>query len=60
MSGEPRFDKRCEACGSDNVFRDAYASWDKATQRWQLEQVFDEAHCHDCHGSCHIINKEIT
>lgn len=38
----------CGTCGSQNVARDAWASWDTATQQWQLGAVFDYAHCHDC------------
>lgn len=40
----------CRTCGSQNVSRDAWASWDSAQQEWALGAVFDDAHCHDCDG----------
>lgn len=38
----------CEICGSSNVARDAWATWNSGTQQWELGAVFDYAHCHDC------------
>ncbi|MDQ2893146.1 MAG: hypothetical protein M3R64_08690 [Pseudomonadota bacterium] len=43
-----KIDIVCGTCGSTNVSRDAWASWDKATQDWVLGAVFDAAFCHDC------------
>jgi len=40
----------CKTCGSQNVKRDAWASWDPDIQDWVLEQVFDAGHCDDCDG----------
>lgn len=38
----------CGTCGSTEVVRDAWAAWDEDTQQWVLENVFDEAYCHEC------------
>lgn len=44
----------CSDCGSENVLRDAWASWNVETQEWELGQVFDEAFCEQCEGACKI------
>ena len=41
----------CRSCGSEQVARDAWACWNPETGLWELEQVFDDAHCHACEGS---------
>jgi len=38
----------CDVCGSENVSRDAWASWDYEKQEWVLQSVFDDAFCHVC------------
>lgn len=40
----------CGTCGSDDVRRDAWASWDDETQDWVLGEVFDAGHCNRCEG----------
>lgn len=41
----------CMNCGSANVFRDAYATWDAAAQDWTLHSVYDNATCENCGDS---------
>lgn len=38
----------CQSCGSERVVRDAWASWNPEYGLWELDQVFDDAHCHQC------------
>ena len=38
----------CSSCGSTNVSRDAWASWDVKEQRWVLGTVFDDGFCQVC------------
>ena len=38
----------CSSCGSDEVFGDAWASWDEAKQEWVLENIYDNAYCNIC------------
>jgi hypothetical protein len=38
----------CSWCGSDNVLRDAWASWDVDKQDWVLGAVFDAGFCQAC------------
>ena len=45
----------CKACGSDQVSRDAWASWDVHSQKWELESVFDQAFCSECDGETTIV-----
>ena len=40
----------CASCQSERVARDAWACWNPAAGLWELEQVFDDAHCHQCEG----------
>lgn len=44
----------CSDCGSAEVFRDAYASWDIDTQQWIMQAVYDEAVCDACGDSCSL------
>lgn len=39
----------CRTCGTDQVLRDAYASWNVDNQEWELQNVFDAA---VCEGRC--------
>lgn len=43
-----RFRMVCSKCGSEDVSRDAWASWNVDRQEWETSSVFDEAFCHDC------------
>ena len=43
-----KIDIVCGDCGGRNVRRDAWAEWDRDTQRWELAEIFDYGHCHDC------------
>lgn len=44
----------CSTCKSANVARDAWAIWDRLTQRWVLGAVFDYGHCHDCDSEARL------
>lgn len=51
----PRVRMVCYVCGSENVLRDAYASWNVETQEWELQNVFDAAVCEGrCEGETKI------
>lgn len=41
----------CRECGSAEVTREAWATWDVAGQRWVLGAVFDYAFCQKCMGT---------
>ncbi len=39
----------CAECGSEDVLADAYAEWNVAAQKWELQNVFDKgAYCNSC------------
>jgi hypothetical protein len=40
----------CSICGSENVLRDAWASWDLESQKWELASTFQAGFCQDCDG----------
>lgn len=46
--GFQRVKPTCDACGSDNVTRDAVAVWDQDTQAWTLLSTYDCTTCQDC------------
>lgn len=46
--------KVCKHCGSENVVKDAWASWDG--EQWVLEDFFDDEFCKDCDGETTIID----
>ena len=48
---------KCQQCGSTEVLKDAYASWDPVAQEWYLHSVYDDMICEHC-GSNDIIEVE--
>ena len=46
----------CSHCGSKDVRADAYAAWNKDTQRWEIAgDVFDKgAVCEPCGGETNL------
>jgi hypothetical protein len=44
----------CTECGSDNVNFDAWASWNPETQKYELQQTFDDSYCNACDGECKV------
>ena len=55
---EPNRSPRCHHCGSERIFRDAWAVWDIDSQQWSFEFVqttFDAAFCEPCDGETKII-----
>lgn len=51
---------KCKYCGSEDVLRDAWASWDFGKQEWVLNDVFDAAHCNTCEGETSLIEEEVS
>lgn len=47
----PRVDYVCATCGSHEVKKDAYATWNTHYQIWEICAVFDKgAVCEQCGG----------
>ena len=46
---------RCQACESERVARDAWACWNPDSGLWELENVFDQAHCHQCETETQLV-----
>ena len=46
--------KICKHCKSEDVVRDAWASWDDLKQEWVLDDIFDYAFCKKCDGKTSI------
>ncbi|HEX9472485.1 MAG TPA: hypothetical protein VF957_23415 [Bradyrhizobium sp.] len=45
----------CSNCGSDDVRRDATASWNIETQAWELSAVQDQGYCQHCQGEASLV-----
>ena len=45
----------CKTCGSTRVVRDAWACWNAESGLWEIENVFDHAHCQKCEGETKLI-----
>jgi len=43
-----RIEMRCPKCGGNEVLKDACASWNPDTQRWDLTCVYDHESCAAC------------
>lgn len=50
MTDQPKQKPICEACGSEDILVDAYASWDVETQKYVLHSTYDDTRCNDCGG----------
>lgn len=48
----------CKTCGSDDVYRDAWANWDYSLQQWVLYDIYDYAWCEKCEGDTNLIEIE--
>ena len=53
-TGSARFIQRCSRCRSEDVVRDAWATWSFERQEWELGQAFDHAYCEACETDCTI------
>ena len=42
---------RCYRCQSERVAVDAWACWNRERGDWELENTYDDAHCHQCEES---------
>lgn len=38
----------CPACGSENIVKDATATWNEERRQWELSDVQDHETCNDC------------
>jgi hypothetical protein len=47
----------CDHCGSENVFRDAFAAWNPQTQEWELAAVYDAATCEACENDTRLTER---
>lgn len=45
----------CAACGSEDISKNARACWNPETGLWEVETVFDEAHCTACSESTTLV-----
>ena len=44
----------CDICGSADVKKDAYASFDVETQQWELHSIYNAAYCDKCGSEASI------
>jgi len=49
----------CKSCGSERVARDAWACWNPEFGLWELEHVFDDAHCRACEETTTLVWKRL-
>ena len=48
----------CSRCKSDEVVKDAFASWDVEQQTWVLYSYYDATYCNACEESCNLEEEE--
>ena len=49
----------CSACGSEDVLRDCWASWNAELQSWESTDLQDHAFCRACDGEAILIKRPI-
>jgi hypothetical protein len=54
-----RYKMVCSDCGSEDIVSDAYAEWNKFTQRWELSDLHDYSYCRSCESESRIDEVEI-
>lgn len=54
-----RVTQNCEECGSTDVRRDAWASWDEEIQDWVLCEVYDSSFCIDCEIEMALVEEDM-
>ena len=47
----------CAVCGSEDVRRDADASWNAHAGQWEVSAIYDHATCEDCGGETRLIEE---
>ena len=50
---------KCAECGSTDVVRDAWASYDQDSDEWVLDSLFDQAFCRECECNCELDEEEL-
>lgn len=50
----------CAHCHSEEVVRDAWASWDEDKQEWVLDNIFDQAYCNTCEHETSLTEEVIA
>ncbi len=50
----------CGVCGSNDVTRDALATWSVAEQAWVLRGLLDDVTCEACGREGRLIEVELT
>lgn len=48
VAGEIGAVPSCQSCGSGRIVKEAWACWNPEAGLWELETVFDQAHCQQC------------
>lgn len=46
---------RCQTCGSERVVKDAWACFNPEYGLWDVEAVFEQAHCHQCDSKVDVV-----
>lgn len=51
----------CSACGSTDIAKDAFATWDMKSQQWELHSTYDNSKClnEDCEADDSIEWREV-
>lgn len=47
----------CETCGSSDVRRDSFVSWDLAAQEWVAAEILDDGYCCTCEARRHLVER---
>ena len=47
----------CGKCGSEDVVKDAWGTWNRETKMWELKDVFDQAFCLSCENDTSLVWK---
>ena len=59
MSEQP-IEYYCLRCGGTNVDSEAWVSWNRAEQKWEIDDHRDYDHCHDCEDECSTADRPVT
>lgn len=49
----------CSDCGSEDILRDGWASWDSELQIWEVSDLQDHAWCNSCDSEAKLATRPI-
>ena len=57
---EQPYEYYCLTCGGSEIEYEAFVNWNPVEQKWDMGDIRDYEHCHDCQDECRTDQRPIT